>query len=57
MTQYDATDAGTGPAGFAVTTAFDFPEYRVPRTLGSCFGLVVGCMGGTAVIIGPRPPG
>jgi uncharacterized protein YbjQ (UPF0145 family) len=38
-------DAAAGLAGFPVTTAFDFPEDQVQRTLGSCFGLVVRSMG------------
>ncbi|MGH9016720.1 MAG: YbjQ family protein [Acidimicrobiales bacterium] len=45
MTQYDATDAAAGLATFPMTTAFDFPEYQLQRTLGSCFGLVVRSMG------------
>src|SRR5580698_145016 len=45
MTQYDATDAAAGLASFPVTTTFEFPEYQVQRTLGSCFGLVVRSMG------------
>ena len=28
-----------------MTTGFEFPEYHVERTLGSCFGLVVRSMG------------
>jgi uncharacterized protein YbjQ (UPF0145 family) len=35
----------TGVATFPITTAFEFPEYEVQRTLGSCFGLVVRSMG------------
>jgi uncharacterized protein YbjQ (UPF0145 family) len=35
----------TGSATFPITTAFEFPEYQVDRTLGSCFGLVVRSMG------------
>ena len=45
MTQQDPTGAVTGLASFPMTTAFDFPEYQVERTLGSCFGLVVRSMG------------
>jgi uncharacterized protein YbjQ (UPF0145 family) len=45
MTQYDQTDAAAGLASFPMTTAFEFPEYQVQRTLGSCFGLVVRSMG------------
>jgi uncharacterized protein YbjQ (UPF0145 family) len=45
MSQYDATDAAVGLASFPMTTAFEFPEYELQRTLGSCFGLVVRSMG------------
>jgi len=45
MTQYDPTGTAAGLASFPMTTAFDFPEYQVQRTLGSCFGLVVRSMG------------
>jgi uncharacterized protein YbjQ (UPF0145 family) len=45
MTQYDPTDTAAALASFPMTTAFDFPEYQVQRTLGSCFGLVVRSMG------------
>ena len=45
MTQYDAADVAAGLASFPMTTAFDFPEYQVQRTLGSCFDLVVRSMG------------
>ncbi|HXQ90465.1 MAG TPA: YbjQ family protein [Acidimicrobiales bacterium] len=42
-----AASAGTGAgyATFPITTTFEFPEYVVQRTLGSCFGLVVRSMG------------
>jgi len=42
-----ATSAATGAgyATFPMTTTFEFPEYQVQRTLGSCFGLVVRSMG------------
>jgi uncharacterized protein YbjQ (UPF0145 family) len=45
MTQYQPTEAAAGVASFPITTAFEFPEYQVQRTLGSCFGLVVRSMG------------
>jgi uncharacterized protein YbjQ (UPF0145 family) len=45
MTQYDPTDTAAGLASFPMTTAFEFPEYQVQRSLGSCFGLVVRSMG------------
>jgi uncharacterized protein YbjQ (UPF0145 family) len=32
-------------AHFPITTAFDFPEYEVQRSLGTAFGLVVRSMG------------
>lgn len=35
----------TAYASFPITTAFEFPEYKTARTLGSCFGLVVRSMG------------
>ena len=50
MTQDDRTDAAAGLASFPLTTAFDFPEYQVQRTLGSCFGLVVRSMGANAIV-------
>jgi uncharacterized protein YbjQ (UPF0145 family) len=45
MTQYDPTEAAAGLVSFPMTTAFEFPEYQVQSTLGSCFGLVVRSMG------------
>ncbi len=45
MTQQQYTEPETGYANFPITTAFDFVEYRIVRTLGSCFGLVVRSMG------------
>jgi uncharacterized protein YbjQ (UPF0145 family) len=39
------TSAGAIPEGIPVTTAFDFPEWRTERYLGSCFGLIVRSMG------------
>jgi uncharacterized protein YbjQ (UPF0145 family) len=47
----DATSTKTGPseghgyAAFPITTTFEFSEYEIQRTLGSCFGLVVRSMG------------
>ncbi|MHB8330276.1 MAG: YbjQ family protein [Acidimicrobiales bacterium] len=38
-------EAGSGLAGFPITTAFAFPEYETERSLGACFGLVVRSMG------------
>lgn len=46
MTQYPPPNAeATTATNLPITTAFDFTEYRVVRTLGSCFGLVVRSMG------------
>ncbi|MDQ6724648.1 MAG: YbjQ family protein [Actinomycetota bacterium] len=39
------TSAGAVPESIPVTTAFDFPEWRTERYLGSCFGLIVRSMG------------
>ncbi len=39
------TSAGAVPESIPVTTAFDFPEWRTARYLGSCFGLIVRSMG------------
>ena len=39
------TATQTGYATFPITTTFEFPEYEIQRTLGSCFGLVVRSMG------------
>ncbi|HUO49101.1 MAG TPA: YbjQ family protein [Acidimicrobiales bacterium] len=41
-TQSDVTGIYTG---FPITTAFDFADYRIERSLGACFGLVVRSMG------------
>ncbi len=37
--------AGSIPESIPVTTAFDFPEWRTERYLGSCIGLIVRSMG------------
>jgi uncharacterized protein YbjQ (UPF0145 family) len=37
--------AGAVPESIPVTTAFDFPEWRTERYVGSCFGLIVRSMG------------
>jgi len=37
--------AGSVPEGIPVTTAFDFPDWRTDRYVGSCFGLIVRSMG------------
>lgn len=36
---------GAAPESMPVTTAFDFPEWRTERYVGSCFGLIVRSMG------------
>ena len=38
------TDAGAAPQ-FPITTALEFPEWRIERNLGLVFGLVVRSMG------------
>jgi uncharacterized protein YbjQ (UPF0145 family) len=45
VTTHDPGTAGAGYASFPITTTFEFPEYEIQRTLGSCFGLVVRSMG------------
>ncbi|HLI73457.1 MAG TPA: YbjQ family protein [Acidimicrobiales bacterium] len=45
MATQEPVEAVTGYAAFPITTAFEFPEYEIQRTLGSCFGLVVRSMG------------
>ncbi len=40
-----ATPAQVGYATFPITTTFEFTEYEIQRTLGTCFGLVVRSMG------------
>ncbi|HET9728022.1 MAG TPA: YbjQ family protein [Acidimicrobiia bacterium] len=37
--------AAVTPTAIPVTTAFEFPEWRVERHLGTCFGLIVRSMG------------
>lgn len=39
------TSAGAVPESIPVTTAFDFPDWRTERYVGSCFGLIVRSMG------------
>jgi uncharacterized protein YbjQ (UPF0145 family) len=43
--QYETRSPGALPESIPVTTTFDFPEWRVQRYVGSCFGLVVRSMG------------
>jgi len=48
------TDATGVYAAFPVTTAFQFAEYRIERTLGTCFGLTEIAAYGTAVVLAAR---
>ncbi|MGH9126400.1 MAG: YbjQ family protein [Acidimicrobiales bacterium] len=43
--QYQRVSPGALPESIPVTTAFDFPEWKVERYVGSCYGLVVRSMG------------
>jgi uncharacterized protein YbjQ (UPF0145 family) len=43
--QGGSTAAATPHAALPVTTAFDFPEWKTDRYVGSCFGLIVRSMG------------
>ncbi len=43
--QGGSTGAATSRAALPVTTAFDFPEWKTDRYVGSCFGLIVRSMG------------
>ncbi len=43
--QYQPRSPGALPESIPVTTALDFPEWRIERYVGSCFGLVVRSMG------------
>jgi uncharacterized protein YbjQ (UPF0145 family) len=47
QTQDQRGPAGAPPAlaALPVTTTFDFPEWKVDRYVGSCFGLIVRSMG------------
>jgi uncharacterized protein YbjQ (UPF0145 family) len=45
MTYDSAAGVATDTVTFPMTTAFDLPEYRLERTLGSCFGSVLRSMG------------
>ena len=49
MSQPQDRGASTGAppthAALPVTTAFDFPEWKTDRYVGSCFGLIVRSMG------------
>lgn len=41
----EGTAQGAIPESIPVTTAFDFPEWRTDRYVGSCYGLIVRSMG------------
>ena len=43
--QYQRVSPGAIPESIPVTTTFDFPEWRVERYVGHCYGLVVRSMG------------
>jgi uncharacterized protein YbjQ (UPF0145 family) len=43
--QHGARSPGALPESIPVTTTFEFPEWRVQRYIGTCFGLVVRSMG------------
>ena len=43
--QSGAAGAEQTVAGLRVTTAFDFPDWQVQQSLGTCFGVVVRSMG------------
>ncbi|MDQ2826233.1 MAG: YbjQ family protein [Actinomycetota bacterium] len=45
QSEQQGRSAGSVPESIPVTTAFDFPEWRTDRYLGSCFGLIVRSMG------------
>ena len=45
MTTYDAMDQQAGLAQFPITTALEFPEWRIERSLGMVFGVIVRSMG------------
>ncbi len=42
---YDQRGQTAAPAALPVTTTFEFPEWKVDRHVGSCFGLIVRSMG------------
>lgn len=45
MTNYDPQAAQARLAQFPITTALEFPEWQIERSLGIVFGLVVRSMG------------
>jgi len=45
VTNYDATDQQAGLAQFPITTALEFPEWRIERSFGMVFGVIVRSMG------------
>ncbi len=45
MTSYDPQDQQAGLAQFPISTALEFPEWQIQRSLGMVFGVVVRSMG------------
>ena len=45
MTTIDPEDRQAGLAQFPITTALEFPEWKIDRSLGMVFGVVVRSMG------------
>ena len=45
MATHDPTEASGASVHFPITTAFEFPEYKIERSIGACFGVVVRSMG------------
>ena len=43
--QWGSTGAPPAHAALPVTTTFEFPEWKIDRYVGSCFGLIVRSMG------------
>jgi uncharacterized protein YbjQ (UPF0145 family) len=45
VTSYDPQDQQAGLAQFPISTALEFPEWQIQRSLGMVFGVVVRSMG------------
>ena len=43
--QWGQAAAAAGQTALPVTTTFEFPEWKIDRYVGSCFGLIVRSMG------------
>src|ERR1051325_1263252 len=43
--QWGQTPTGAQQTALPVTTTFEFPEWKIDRYVGSCFGLIVRSMG------------